>query len=134
LLHLLTAAYGTCETSADVRYTAAFGGQSRRQPGELPGSGWQLLAAQGSRGVRGERGEMGPAAAPLRWISSGLNFRDGVALEARLSDGSVSRLPLFKTITVDTADFTLKFVGADDSVLRVNLAPLFKEFQKQTGR
>jgi len=26
LLHLLTAGYGTFETSTDVRYTAAFGG------------------------------------------------------------------------------------------------------------
>ena len=26
MLHLLTAGYGTCETSTDGRYTAAFGG------------------------------------------------------------------------------------------------------------
>jgi hypothetical protein len=91
-----------------------------------------MIACGGKRGPAGERGPAGPAAAPLRWVDTGLNFRNGVALEARMSDGSVSRLPLFKTITVDTADFTLKFVGTDDSVLRVNLLPLFERYHRDT--
>jgi hypothetical protein len=35
-------------------------------PGDCPGSGWQLIARQGSRGVRGERGERGRDAPVIR--------------------------------------------------------------------
>jgi hypothetical protein len=46
----------------------AFNGSSwvatRDSPGDLPGSGWQLLSSAGKRGPRGERGERGPVGEP----------------------------------------------------------------------
>jgi len=124
----------TIYNSHDV---VAFNGGSwvakRDNPGPIPGDGWQLLASQGSRGVKGERGPTGLAATPLKWIGAGLNFRNGVTLETRLSDGTMGApVQLFKTISVDPEDFTLKFVGCDDSVLRISLLPLFEAYHRQT--
>lgn len=115
-----------CESSSFVAL--------KDNPGPCPGTGWQMIACGGRRGDRGERGPTGPAAAPLKWIGSSLNFRNGgVALELRMSDGGKTELPLFANITVDASDFTLRFIGADNSsVLKVSLAPLFKKFQEET--
>jgi hypothetical protein len=108
---------------------------TKDNPGPCPGDGWQMLACGGKRGAPGERGPAGPAAAPMRFVESGLDFRDGmITLEVRLSDGSTSRLPLFKNIVADASDFTLRFEGTNGSALRVNLAPLFERFQSETRR
>jgi hypothetical protein len=130
---------GTFDSGATycLNDVVASGGSSwvalKDSPGTIPGPGWQLIASQGKRGVKGERGERGAAAAPLKWIGAGLNFRNGVTLETRLSDGSVGApVQLFKTISVDPEDFTLKFVGCDDSVLRISLLPLFEAYHRQT--
>jgi hypothetical protein len=41
----------------------------RDAPGALPGSGWQLLARQGSRGVAGPKGERGPPGSVIeKWV------------------------------------------------------------------
>ena len=108
----------------------------RDSPGPLPGDGWQMIAAGGRRGVAGEKGERGPpgpVATPLKWTAAGLNFRDGVTLETKLSDGSPGTpVQLFRSISVNDQDFTLRFVGCDGSVLRISLLPLFKAYHHQT--
>jgi hypothetical protein len=62
----------------------------RNDPGPLPGSGWQLLARQGSRGVAGPKGE--PGRSITSWKVDRQHFlvipimsdgREGPALELR---------------------------------------------------
>ena len=81
--------------------------------------------------MRGERGPAGPAAAPLR--CTGLTFSpDGVALQTR-TDGTLnSATPLFRSIKVDAASYSIKLVGVDNSTLTINLLPLFKKFHEET--
>ena len=106
----------------------------RDDPGELPGPGWQLLAAQGKRGNAGERGLQGPAAPQLADGGS-LSFSpsQGVMLQTRMSTGGPGpRISLFKSIQVDAQSFELRFIGSDDATLSINLRPLFEEYQRQT--
>jgi hypothetical protein len=47
----------------------------RDNPGACPGSGWQMIAAQGKRGVAGERGEPGKDAPVLqKWLVNRSDF------------------------------------------------------------
>ena len=106
----------------------------RDNPGSCPGDDWQMMACGGKRGPAGERGPPGPAGTSQRLNGAALSFREnGVHLATRMHDASPGPvISIFKTIRVDPEDFTLKFVGCDDSVLRISLLPLFEAYHRQT--
>jgi hypothetical protein len=110
-----------------VAYNGASWVAKKDNPGELPGPGWQLLAAQGSRGGRGERGERGPPGPAPVLMGARFSHR-GMEIETT----SGPPIPLFKSVAVDPETFVIKITGSNDSVLTINLLPLFQSFHAQT--
>jgi hypothetical protein len=123
---------GTYDAKAVYNYldVVAFNGASwaatRDNPGDLPGPGWQLLSAAGKRGVQGERGPAGPAGIPPTFTGACFNNR---GMEIQTSTGRIS---LFKSVNVDSQNFTIKFIANDDSALTISLLPLFEAYHRQT--
>jgi hypothetical protein len=61
----------------------------RNDPGACPGSGWQMIAAQGKRGIAGERGTPGRDAPRITgWVVD----RNAYTVTPRFSDGSLGPL------------------------------------------
>jgi len=98
----------------------------RDKPGACPGDDWQMIACGGKRGVAGERGPPGPAGPTPRFAGARFN-RNGMELES-----SAGPIPIIRSVSVNTADFSLRFIAADDSTLTISLLPLFEEFRRQT--
>jgi hypothetical protein len=52
----------------------------------------------------------------------------GMEIKTKTGDA----IPILRSVSVDPADFSLKFTAPDGSTLKISLLPLFQEFQKQT--
>lgn len=98
----------------------------RDNPGACPGDGWQMIACGGKRGPTGERGPPGPAGAAPRFNGAKFSHR---GMEIETSAGPIS---LFKSVSVDTENFALKFIASDDSTLTISLLKLFEAYHSQT--
>jgi hypothetical protein len=123
---------GTWESGASycVNDIVAYNGGSwvakKDSPGQIPGEGWQLVAAQGKRGVAGERGPPGPPGAAPRFNGAKFSHR---GLEIESNTGPIS---VISSVGVDTTDFSIKLHAADGSTLRISLLPLFEAYHSQT--
>jgi hypothetical protein len=129
---------GTFDANVVYNYleVVAFNGSSwvatRDRPGEVPGSGWQLLSSAGRRGPRGERGPMGPRGADApTWRSVSFDPKK-MSFVVRLSDGSprplISLDCIFAEVGVDPRDYSIRLVTIDGFELKFSLRGLFEQF------
>jgi hypothetical protein len=100
----------------------------RDNPGSCPGDDWQMIACGGKRGATGEKGERGPAGPAPVLVGAKFSHR-GMEIET----GSGDAIPLFKSVAVNPADFSLRFTASDNSTLTISLLPLFQSFHAQTA-
>ena len=99
----------------------------RDNPGACPGNDWQMIACGGRRGPAGERGPAGPTGPALKWTGVGFSHR---GMELKSATGHA--IPIIRSVSVDTQDFSLKFTAPDGSTLKINLLPLFEQYHSQT--
>jgi hypothetical protein len=68
----------------------------------------------------------GPAGTAPTWTGARFSHR-GMEIET-----STGPIPIIRSVSVDTTDFSLRLHAADDSTLRISLLPLFEAYHSQT--